>query len=306
MLGATHRTGTLWLATLVSILFGIGGVAGQSAASAQVAVFACAPATPGASPAATAVMPVPSPSPPPFPASGGELTVFAAASLTDAFERIGEDLAERNPGLTITYNFAGSQALATQLREGAAADVFASANEAQMATAIADGVIAGEPAIFARNRLAIVLPADNPAGLDEPGDLGQTGLRLVLAQPEVPAGRYAREAICRMAADVVTYGDGVAERVAGNVVSEEEDVRDVLTKVRLGEADAGVVYASDARAAGNDVAVIEIPDAVNVHASYPIAAVANGDTDLAAAFMGFVLGAEGQAVLADFGFEADS
>ena len=237
-----------------------------------------------------------------FPADGGDLVVFAAASLTDAFEQIAEDLEAEHPGLSIEFNFAGSQALVTQLAEGAEADVFASANAAQMDAAIDQGLIAGEPVSFVRNRLAIVVPRDNPAGIDGPEDLAQEDLQLVLAQAEVPAGRYAREAVCAMGEDAA-YGEGFVEAVAANVVSEEEDVRDVLTRVQLGEADAGVVYVSDANAAAGEVELIEIPEEVNVLATYPIAAVEGRDAALAAAFIAYLLSEEGQATLQAFGFE---
>jgi len=285
------------------LLMPLVGASGGRALAAQTAPFACPPAGPAtpapASPGAAAV----AASPLPFPPAGGELTVFAAASLTDAFERIAAALEAANPGLTVTYGFAGSQALVTQLNEGARADVFASANTAQMETAVANGSIAGEPVTFVRNRLAIVVPADNPAGIEAPADLGRDGLRLVLAQPEVPVGRYARESVCRMGQDAATSGEGFVERVAANVVSEEEDVREVLTKVQLGEADAGIVYVSDAQVGGDEVELIEIPDAVNIVAAYPVAAVAGGDEALAAAFIGYLLAPEGQATLAAYGFD---
>lgn len=238
-----------------------------------------------------------------FPDAGGELTVFAAASLTDAFEQIKIDLEAREPDLTITYNFAGSHALVTQLTEGAEADVFASANAAQMTTADEAGVVAGEPVDFVRNQLVIVVPADNPAALATAAGLGQAGLRLVLAQPEVPVGNYGRQSVCLMGQDAAAYGDDFVARVAANVVSEEEDVRDVLAKVELGEADAGIVYVSDAVVAGDEVHLIEIPEAVNVLAAYPIAPVAGGDADLAAAFISYVLSEDGQETLAEFGFD---
>lgn len=231
------------------------------------------------------------------------MTVFAAASLTDAFEQIKSDLEATEPELSITYNFGGSPTLVTQLTEGAEADVFASANAAQMTAAEEAGVIGGEAVDFVRNRLVIVVPADNPAGLASAADLGADGLRLVVAQPDVPVGNYGRQSICLMAEDAATYGDDFVARVAANVVSEEEDVRDVLAKVELGEADAGIVYVSDAFVSGDDVRLIEIPDAVNVLATYPIAPVAEGDADLAAAFIGYVLSDEGQGTLQEFGFD---
>jgi molybdate transport system substrate-binding protein len=238
-----------------------------------------------------------------FPGEGGDLTVFAAASLTDAFEAIGSELESANPDLSITYNFGGSQALVTQLEEGAQADVFASANTAQMDAAIEADLVAGEPVPFVHNRLAVVTPADNPAGIESAADLGKEGILLVLAQTEVPAGRYAREAVCRMASDTAAYGSDFVQRVATNVVSEEEDVRDVLSKVTLGEADAGIVYVSDAAAAGEQVHVVDIPDEVNVIATYPIAVLAEGDQALGSAFVAYLLSEEGQALLERFGFQ---
>jgi molybdate transport system substrate-binding protein len=241
-----------------------------------------------------------------FPNGGGELTVFAAASLTDAFGEIKADLEAEHPGLNITYNFAGSQALVTQMTEGATADVFASANNTQMKAAQEANLIGGEPVTFARNALVIVTPPDNPAGIDSPDDLGQPGLRLVLAQADVPAGRYAREAVCGMAQDDAEFGDGFVGRVAANVVSDEEDVRDVLTKVELGEADAGIVYVSDAYVSGDKVNQVEIPAEFNILATYPIATVAGGDVALGTAFVAYVLSNDGQATLADFGFASVS
>jgi molybdate transport system substrate-binding protein len=238
-----------------------------------------------------------------FPAAGGDLTIFAAASLTDAFAAIEQELEAANPNLSITYNFAGSQALVTQLEEGAQADVFASANVSQMDAALAAGLVAGAPLPFTHNRLAIVTPADNPADIQSAADLGKDGVLLVLAQPEVPAGRYARESVCLMATDNATYGAGFVEQVAANVVSEEEDVRDVLAKVALGEADAGVVYVSDAVAAGDQVHVVEIPDEVNAIATYPVAILAGGDEALGSAFVSYLLSEEGQAMLERYGFQ---
>ena len=238
-----------------------------------------------------------------FPTEGGDLTVFAAASLTDAFEAIEQELEAATPNLSITFNFGGSQALVTQLEEGAQADVFASANVTQMDAAIAAGLVAGAPQPFAHNRLAIVTPASNPAAIESAASLGKEGILLVLAQPEVPAGRYARESVCLMATDTASYGAGFVERVAANVVSEEEDVRDVLAKVALGEADAGIVYVTDAVAAGDQVHVVDIPDEVNVTATFPVAILAGGDEALGSAFVAYLLSGEGQATLERYGFQ---
>jgi molybdate transport system substrate-binding protein len=269
------------------------------------ATFDCpatAVATPGAT-ASSASAATPVVTDVDFPEGGGDLTVFAAASLTDAFGEIEHDLEAAHPGLAITYNFAGSQALVTQLGEGAEADVFASANITQMKAAQEKDLISGDPVTFVKNELVIVTPQDNPAGIDSPDDLGSAGVRLVLAQADVPVGRYAREAVCGMGHDTAKFGEDFATRVAGNVVSEEEDVRDVLAKVELGEADAGIVYVSDAFVGGDKVQQVEIPADVNILATYPISTVTGGDETLGDAFIAYVLSDEGQATLADYGFE---
>ncbi len=289
-----------------ALLFALAGVVpGGGTVSVAVAqeTIECPDPTPAAA-ATVAAGPEADAAPAVFPAEGVDLTVFAAASLTATFEEIKTDLEAANPDLAITYNFAGSQALVTQLTEGAEADVFASASRAQMTNAVEAGVIEGEPEVFTRNRLTIVVPADNPAGIESAADLDNADIDLVLAAPEVPVGQYAREAACKMAADTATYGDGFLEGFAANIVSNEDNVKAVLTKVQLGEAEAGIVYTTDVT---DDVAAaviqIEIPADVNVVANYPIAPVTDGDTALAAAFISYVLGPDGQATLADFGFE---
>lgn len=238
----------------------------------------------------------------PFPADSGETTIFAAASLTDVFTAIEIDIEAANPGVDLAFSFAGSQTLVTQLAEGAPADVFASANTAQMESAVDAGVISGEPSIFASNRLVIVVPADNPAGIKSIADLNNDGVKLVIASEAVPVGGYARASIC--AADAAGIeGAGFSDEVAANVVSNEANVRDVLAKVALGEADAGIVYQTDIIGdVSADVMGIEIPTELNVVASYPIAAVEGGKTAAAAAFISYVLSPLGQAALAEYGF----
>lgn len=238
----------------------------------------------------------------PFAENVGEVLVFAASSLTDVFGAIESDLEEANPGLDIVFNFAGSQALATQLAEGAPADVFASANNAQMAAAVDAGVINGEPVEFANNRLAIVVPADNPADIDSYDDLAGDDIQIVLAADNVPVGGYSRSSICG-AESAGIGGEGFAAAVANNVVSNESNVRNVLAKVELGEADAGIVYETDITGdAADAVTVIEIPTELNVIASYPIAAVADGNSAAADAFISYLLGPDGQARLTEYGF----
>jgi molybdate transport system substrate-binding protein len=164
--------------------------------------------------------------------------------------------------------------------------------------------VAGEPLPFTTNRLVIVTPPDNPAGIASLDDLAGDDINLVLANASVPAGNYARQAMCAYDASGEAP-DGFAGAIAANIVSEEEDVRSVLAKVQLGEADAGIVYASDAVAsekAGTALHVIEFPPDVPVAAAYPIAALADGNVDFANAFIAVILSPEGQAVLADYGF----
>jgi molybdate transport system substrate-binding protein len=237
------------------------------------------------------------------PASEGStpLTVFAAASLTDAFGEIGAAFTAAT-GTPVRFNFAGSNQLATQITQGAPADVFASANEAQMAALDPDH-LAGTPVVFTGNRLVIIVPAENPAGLSQPQDLARPGVLLVLAAPEVPVGQYARAFLDRATADPA-YGPDFRAAVLANLVSSEANVRAVLTKVALGEADAGIVYTSDvAGVDGTRVGRIPIPDIHNAVAVYPIAPLAESRLpEQAQAFVAFVRGPEGQAILARHGF----
>lgn len=293
---------TVRLAVLIALTATFSGRGPGPVVLAQEAIVCPAPTAPSATAAASPETPT---EPVAFPAEGGDLTVFAAASLTATFEEIKIELEADNTDLSITYNFAGSQALVTQLTEGAEADVFASASRVQMSNAVDAGVIAGDPVVFTRNRLTIVVPADNPAGIESAADLADEGIDLVLAAPEVPVGRYARESACEMAADAATYGDGFLDGFSGNIVSNEDSVKAVLTKVQLGEAEAGIVYTTDITVdVAADVLQIEIPADVNVVATYPIAPVDGGDAALADAFVSYMLGLDGQATLAEFGFES--
>lgn len=228
------------------------------------------------------------------------LTVFAAASLTSAFTEIGANFDAANPGVTTTFNFAGSQALRTQIEEGAPTDVFASANAKEMDALVASAFVQeGAPQIFLNNKLVVILPADNPAGLDSLDDLANDGVKVVLAAEEVPVGKYARQSLELMNA---SYGADFKDKVLANVVSNEDNVKQVVAKVQLGEADAGIVYVSDVVAA-RDVRALEIPNALNVIAAYPIAPLAtSANFELAEAFAAYVLSAEGQAILQKWGF----
>lgn len=234
-------------------------------------------------------------------AEEGALTVFAAASLSDVFEEMGGEFEAAHSGVRVVFNFAGSQQLAQQLAQGAPGDVFASANVEQMGAVVESGRIgAGAPRTFARNRLAVVAAPGNPAGVRALEDLAQPGVRLVLADAAVPAGRYALTFLDRAAEDDA-LGMAFREGALANVVSYEQNVRTVLTKVALGEADAGIVYVSDAAAA--EVEVVTIPERLNPVARYPIARLRDAERPaLAGAFVEFVLSEEGQGILAAYGF----
>jgi molybdate transport system substrate-binding protein len=233
--------------------------------------------------------------------NSASLTVFAAASLTDAFNEIGQQL-ETDQDLSIEFNFASSSALRTQIDEGAPADVFASADRAQMELAQENGSVAGDSQVFTHNVPVIVVPSDNPAGIDDAADLAADDVTLVLAAEDVPIGRYAREIIANLDASG-EYGEDYEEAVLDNVVSNEADVRAVLAKIELGEADAGIVYVTDAQVS-DDVETVELPEEHNVIAEYPIAIVADSENKgVAQRFIDFILSDEGQAILRVFGFQ---
>ncbi len=233
-----------------------------------------------------------------------ELTVFAAASLTDSFTAIGQKFEAANPGTKVTFNSAGSNDLAAQIGKGAPADVFASANLAQLNGLVKSGQIAeGSSRTFARNRLVVIVPVTNPARLTTLADLARPGLKLVLADKSVPVGQYALDFLDRASADP-SFGSTYKANVVKNVVSYEQDVKAVVSKISLGEGDAGVVYVTDVTPAVADkLGKIAIPDALNTVAAYPIGPI-KGSKQLALAhkFVDFLLSADGQAILAQWGF----
>jgi molybdate transport system substrate-binding protein len=221
-----------------------------------------------------------------------ELTVSAAASLTAAFQTAASAFEKAHPGLEVKSNFAGSPTLVQQILEGAPVDVFASADEPNMQRVVDAKKVASTPRIFARNRLAILVQKGNPKKIATLADLAKPGLVVALCGPAVPAGRYAREAFAKAG-------------VKPPETSQELDVKAVASRVVLGEADAGVVYVTDVRAAGDRAEGIDIPDPVNVVARYPIAVLEDTPhRPMADAFVAFVLGAEGRAILEKFGFLA--
>jgi molybdate transport system substrate-binding protein len=236
-------------------------------------------------------------------AASGTLIVFAAASLTDAFEELATAFETANPGTDVVYNFAGSQQLSAQINEGAPADVFASANASQMRVAIeGTRVVSGTQKTFVRNRLVVITPSDNPAGIASLQDLAQPGLRLILADSVVPVGQYSLDFLAKASA-LPEYTESFSPTVLANVVSFEDNVRSVLTKVALGEGDAGIVYTTDAALDADNIQQIDIPDELNTIASYPIAPIADSENpELAQAFIDYVLSPEGQQVLVKYGF----
>ena len=244
-------------------------------------------------------IPASAPAPAPVPRT---LTVFAAASLTGAFGDIGKAFEAANPGVTVQFSFAGSQALRTQIEQGAPADVFASADHKNMDPLVGENLVAsGAGQDFATNLLTVILPPKNPANIRTLQDLARPGLKLIFEDPSVPAGNYTRQILANMSKDP-TYGSDYGTKVLANVVSNETDVKQVVAKVDQGEGDAGVVYVTDALAAP-DLQSIAIPADYNVIAHYPIAALLKApNADLAAAFVAYVLSADGQAVLKKWGF----
>lgn len=231
-------------------------------------------------------------------ASAQELTVFAASSLTEAFEELAAVFERQHESANVRLNFGGSSTLATQISQGAPADVFASADEAQMQLVVSEGLTASEPQVFTGNRLALITTRDSDVTSLE--QLAEPGVLLVLAAPDVPVGTYAREALEKMNG---TYGADFSSRVLDNLVSEESNGRQVALKVELGEADAAIVYATDA-AVADDVNVLNIPDNLNVAAIYSIGTLSEStQPELAQAFVELTLSKKGQAILTGRGFQ---
>lgn len=223
------------------------------------------------------------------PARTGAITVFAAASLTEAFTTLGRRFEEANPGAAITFVFGSSSSLAVQITEGAPADVFASASASTM-DAVVESDVAETPTTFAQNVLEIAVPPDNPANVTGLVDLEDPAVTVALCQPDVPCGA--------LAATVLR-----AAGVAVEPITLEADVKAVLTKVRLGEVDAGLVYATDVLAAGDEVTGIDVPADVNASTRYPIATISGSRSPgLAQAFVDYVLSADGAAALTAAGF----
>jgi len=222
----------------------------------------------------------------------GDVTVFAAASLTAAYTEIGDAFMTEYPDAEVTFNFASSSELVTQIKEGAPADVYASADEANMAKLTDAGGNAGDPSVFATNSLQIIVEPENPKGITGVADLANSGVLYVTCAPEVPIGKYSTQVLD-------------AAGVTVTPVSLEENVKGIVTKVTLGEADAGIVYITDVTAAGDQAEGIDIPADVNVTATYPLVVTAEApNAGGGQAFVDFVLSEQGQKILGSYGFTA--
>jgi molybdate transport system substrate-binding protein len=221
----------------------------------------------------------------------GTVTVSAASSLTDAFGRIGDDFETANPGVDVVFDFDSSSTLSQQILDGAPADVFASADEANMTKLTDANEIAGEPEVLARNELVIITKPGNPTGITGLADLASAGV-VALCGAEVPCGRFATQSL-----------EKAGVTIPESSVTRGQNVRATLTAVSEGDAVAGIVYVTDAAAAGDTVSTVTIPADVNAVATYPIGVVVDSsDAELAEAFVAHVLGADGQAVMKEFGF----
>ena len=265
------------------------------AALLAVLVAGCTSPTPTAAPTAA---------PTTAPVQKTDLTVFAAASLKDAFNEAEVNFEAAHQDVNVVYNFDGSQALRTQIEQGATADVFASASTSHM-NALKNQSLMNNSTIanFANNKLAIIVPKDNPSNITSMSDLAKPGVKIVIGNKDVPVGSYTLQ-ILDKAANNSSYGADYRTKVKANVVSEETTVNYVVSKVALGEADAGFVYVSDVPAEYKDkVSVVAIPDSLNVIAVYPIGVLAESENqEKAKAFEDYVKSNDGKAILQKYGF----
>ena len=272
-----------FLAAGVAVLGLVLTACGSDEEAAETTTEAAAPTDAPAvtdAPTSTAAMPM----------VEGDITVFAAASLTAAYTEIGDAFMVEHPDATVTFSFAASSELVTQINEGAPADVFASADTSNMTKLTDAGGNAGEPQVFATNLLQIIVQPGNPKGITEVADLANPDLLYVTAAPEVPIGKYAAQVL-------------EAAGVTVTPVSLEESVKGIVTKVTLGEADAGIVYRTDVEAAGDEAEGVDIPDDINVTATYPLVATKEApNPEGAQVFVDFVLSEQGQEILQSYGF----
>jgi molybdate transport system substrate-binding protein len=237
-------------------------------------------------------------------AAGTTLTILAASSLTDAFTELANPFEKQNPGTKVRTSFGGSSQLLTQIGQGAPADVFASADEDKMSAAAQNGLVY-DPTPFIRNRPVVIVPRDNPAGIQDLQDLAKPGTRLVLAQDGVPIAEYTKKILANANSQ---YGGDFEQQVLNNVVSRGANVRDSANRVALGEADGTFVYVTDVTSDIRDrVQTIQIPKNLNVIATYPIATLKGSkNTELAQKWIDLVRSDEGQGVMEKYGFERAS
>jgi molybdate transport system substrate-binding protein len=268
-----------------------------------VALGACSGGTASPSPAATApstasITAAPAQA---TPASKVDLTVYGASSLKGVLDKAKAAYEAAVPGTTLTIATDSSATLETQIEQGAPADVFLSADTKNPQKLVDDGFAAGDLVPFAGNLLTVVVPADNPGALKSPADLAKPGLKIIAAGDDVPITEYGTQLVANLAKEP-GYPADFAAAYAANVVSKEDNVRALLAKIELGEGDAGIVYVTDAKALGK-VATIDVPDAANVPATYAGVVVrSTAQAAAAAAFLDWLVGPDGQAILAGFGF----
>jgi molybdate transport system substrate-binding protein len=269
------------------------------AAALSAVLGACSGSSgPTTAPSAT---PISAPSDGSSGVAGGDLEIYAAASLKSVLAKVEEAYEAANPGTTITISTDSSTALETKIEQGAPADVFLSADISNPLKLVDGGFAAGRPTVFAANRLTVIVPKGNPAGIQSPVDLAKPGVKIIAAGANVPITRYATQLVAKLAT-VAGYPSGFEAAYASNVVSQEDNVAGIVGKIELGEGDAGIVYVTDAT--GKDkVETIPVPDDANVLATYGgIVVEASPNQRDADAFLDWLAGPEGQAVLAEFGF----
>ena len=277
----------------------VGNTLAVAALVVLVAAACSAGATPGTSPGAATPAPTAAASSTGVP--GASITVYAAASLSAALARVKAAYESANPGTTITISTGSSAALETQIEQGAPADVFLSADTANPQKLVTAGLAAGSPVKFAGNLLTVIVPQANPAGITSPADLAKSGVKVIAAGDSVPITKYAKQLVANLAGEP-GYPADFAARYAANVVSKEDNVAAVVSKIELGEGDAAICYVTDARTSST-VKTIDVPVTANVPATYA-GVVVKGSKNPAAtsAFLGWLAGSGGQAILASFGF----
>ncbi len=237
----------------------------------------------------------------PSAGAGGELTIYAAASLKGALDKAKAAYETANQGVTLTISTDSSSALETQIEQGAPADVFLSADTKNPQALVDEGLADGDPVNFAGNKLTIVVPTSNPAGITSPADLAKAGVKVIAAGDSVPITRYATQLVANLAKEAGYPADFVATYTA-NIASKEDNVKALIAKIELGEGDAGIVYVTDAKAS-TKVKTVDVPETANVHATYA-GVVVKGSRNAAAAkaFLDWFAGPDGQAILGSFGF----